>query len=181
MSTANGNVIIIKAGNCGHCRNLTPQLPDISKKLRENGYDLVVHEVPIMWEEPKGAYPNVLGIPGWYPFMFYVDKSTWEEIKKGKDYRHKLNICNGTFDPKTKSYTLDRPTKYAGNITGILQWLQETGSGVGSGNNPTPVVPEERAKPKSVKFDKELNPSPNENLSKINIVHRKKYGRNRRR
>lgn len=174
MSANKGNVVLIKAGDCGHCVRLTPQLPDIKKKLNKNGYDLIVYEVPKMWI--KGSYPEVLDMPGWYPFMLYADKGTWEEIVKGKDLRSKLHICNGTYDAGSKRYNLTQPIKYGGGIEGILQWLGDVSN--------SPII---REIPPSSTSSSNVKPAARIAAKEegapqiINIVHRKKYGRKERR
>lgn len=168
--SSKGKVVIIKAGNCGHCVRLTPSLPEIEKKLKENGYELIVYEVPIMWGEPKGKYPDVIGVPGWYPFMFFADNDTWGQIKQGKDLRSKINICNGYFDAKNKTYNLSQTAKYRNEPNGIITWLSE-------------IPKESNSNIVHAKFDSKidlLEDKNNPKIIKIKIIHRKKYGRNRR-
>jgi hypothetical protein len=102
MSASKGKFVIIKAANCGVCTGrLEPAMPALHKRFRSEGYDVVEYKIDQMRinKDKSGnpVYPESLGMVWWYPFMFYTDNKTFEEIKNGEDRRDKINIVNGSF------------------------------------------------------------------------------------
>jgi hypothetical protein len=107
--------VIIKAGDCGVCTGrLEPLMPIFHKRFKDESIDIVEYKIEKMRinldRNGKVVYPEVLGLVWWYPFMFFIKKDHWEDIKKGIDRRDKMHIINGTVG-ENGQYNLEKDEK----------------------------------------------------------------------
>lgn len=81
-----GTLVIIKADNCGHCRNLTEKLPKITKAIREFDSQLHIEIVALSSMSAKidtSKYPA--GLTEYairFPMILLVPNATWKKATK---------------------------------------------------------------------------------------------------
>lgn len=106
---ANNVVVLLKAGNCGHCTKLYTIWNSVCSEMTkvEKTLKFVVIPLPTMSSPIPGGFPkNLREYCPWYPFIFMVSGKDWDDsIKNGMAkfdrgiyYFNAKKLENGSFD-----------------------------------------------------------------------------------
>ena len=126
-----GTLVIIKADNCGHCRNLTEKLPKITKAIREFDSQLNIEIVALPSMSSKidtSKYPAGLSEYAIrFPMILLVPAATWKKATKklsdNVEIRKGVQVMNMVWENgKLES-------KYGYDFReseGFIKWLQDS-------------------------------------------------------
>jgi hypothetical protein len=168
-----GTVVIIKAGDCGHCiKNLSPKLPEIESKLKARGLKVKIFSVPLMQSPINGIYPDCIGKAEWFPFTFYVDNSTWRDIERGAAKRENFNVLNGSYNKNLNKFEIVNQGYNPFSADHLIKWVKQIND-----NARVSKATITNNKPKEYRLVKSENEESKNDFGNITLVPRRKYGR----
>lgn len=93
-------LVVIKADTCGHCKRLTPLLPEIFKNVKKEFPDVEIQLIEMKSMDRKDfdtkKYPQgLMKYLVWFPMILLIPTSTWE---KNGDMEKGVQIMSGKWD-----------------------------------------------------------------------------------
>lgn len=100
MSINNNVVVLMKAGDCGHCKifmNVWPQICAAMKRV-ESSLQFVLVPLPTMRSPIPPNFPSCLkDTCPWFPFIMMIDGKEWQEaMNKKRQSFNKMAFFNAT-------------------------------------------------------------------------------------
>ena len=123
-------LVVITAGNCGHCRNLKQVWPDIQQAIEGTGLVRVVNIPLEMMSSPidTNVYPSDLKTYKlWFPMFLLVSGSTWNEAMSNTQAEVPLQakVMSGEVRPDGRIQISSNPV-YPLNKENIINWIRAT-------------------------------------------------------
>jgi hypothetical protein len=102
MEDFNSNVLlIITGGSCSHNKKVFEILDDLTKKLKEIEYSIVLIHNFAMWS--PGPLSSILKVsPRFLPCFIGIEKEDWNEIIKGNCTKEMFKVISGSIDDDFK-------------------------------------------------------------------------------